>query len=249
MTHRFVPTDLGCDLVNRQYWGVVKNVTAEKELLLRIHRPVDYAGYDGLASVHVYESDVDILGTGLENTNSRLVLEVSFASGDAGGGSNVSTILGRQPIFIDATRGAYFTVPGSNTIRVEAYLQSSVAGAPLSIFATKRVEASVHWRTSINPIKSRWSPPSISLTAGVPSAFVQIPRQAESMIALTNNPAALGTLTAHFATDNTGTSGPKYSVINPFVNSAPITSGVEFVRYTSTAGDHTILTSLFDLWL
>ena len=191
-------------------------------------------GYEGLASVHVAVKDVEVVPPGQQPANAMLLLDVSWHSGLAGGEQT-----------IDATRGCFFTVGASNALNITARLVSSVEGEPVVAWASKLVAANVHWLGSINPVKAKITSPSIVLAPDVPSAFIPIPLQSESMMAYTLEPGLLDTLVAEFSTSDLA-SGIKYRTLNPNANGSHIVHGVEFVRFVSPEA-MTVFAD-FELW-
>lgn len=192
------------------------------ERILKIaKKQISPGGYDGLASVHVAVRDVEVIPPGEEPANAMLLLDISWHSGLAGGEQT-----------IDATRGAFFTVGASNALNITARLVSSVEGEPVVPWASKLVAANVHWLGSINAIKAKITTPSIVLAPDVPSAFMPIPLQSESMMAYTLEPQFLDDLVVEFSTSNLA-SGIKYRTLNPNANGSHIVHGVEFFRFVS----------------
>lgn len=214
------PVDAGVS--NSGTTAIDVKADGERRVVATISAPqVVLAGCNGLASVHVFAKDVEIIEQ-VAVANSMLLLDLEWQSG-----------IGTGKCTVDATRGTFFTVGGTNVINVYARLVSAVEGEPLAAWATKRVELNVHWRTSINPCKAFITTPSVALAAGVPSAFLPIPQQAMSAMAMTDTPSALATLQMDFATEPVA-AAIRYSTINPFANGSPIWHGVEWFRFTNS---------------
>lgn len=193
-------------------------------------------GFSGLSSVHISTKDVTQISNSQDAPNGQLVIDVSWQSGIGGG----------EAIGIDATRGTFFTVSGVSALNISARFVSSVAGEPIKLWATKRVEAVINWGTSISPKSAKVTLPSIALDGINGSGFFPIPPQAESVIALTRSPAQLPALEMRFSTDNAA-DGIKYATLNPNANGTPIVHGVEFVQFFSP--QPMIVAPCFELWL
>jgi len=177
-------------------------------------------GDNGLASIHVSIDVGEPNDIGEQVPNNVLRLLVYWQSGNAGGVAP-----------IDATRGSMIVVGGDNVVRIEAYMESVISGAPLVIYAPVTVQANVHWEGSVNPKSAMYAPPFVTLVAATPSDWISIPNQAESMITLSPEPDLFPDLLAEFSTDETD-SGIKYATRDPNANGTPIVQGVNFVRFT-----------------
>jgi hypothetical protein len=187
----------------------------------------DPNGRFGMASIHIDVYDVDIQPFNESaRANAMLLVDVRYATAGIGG-----------EFTIDCTRGRILAVGGCDVIHLSARLASAIAGEAISPYATKRVTATLHWPTSISPKEVGVTLPSVDLTAvdgvGVPSAWFQIPRQAEEMLVYSPQPALFPTLLAEFAHSNAAGSPVRYATLDPNQNGTKIRHGVEFVRFTS----------------
>lgn len=195
-------------------------------------------GFQGLASVEVTVKDVTAIALAEGDVaNGVVMLDVTWQSGIAGG-----------EMTVDATRGTCFAVGGMNAVNIRARW-ASADGGPIKIAATKRLEATVHWLGSISPKAAKVTLPSVTLAGGgAASAWLPIPLQAESMIALSTVPASLPGLIAEFSGANgaAGVGSTRYRTLNPNANGTPIVAGVEFVRFTGP--DAMVVTPVFELW-
>jgi hypothetical protein len=199
------------------------------------------AGLYGMASIHLDVFDLpQDLGALIAPPIFNGMLLADITAGTDGNGERFT---------IDITRGGILAIGGCDSIHICAYWRSAVADAPC-VAPPKHVKATVTWPTSISPKESCISDPSIAIAAPIPpaletvTAWFPIPRQAQSMLALSPNPALLPTLQVEFAQ---GTTSPvAYAVLDPFANGAPIVHGVEVYRFRSPSAMSVF--AFFELW-
>lgn len=219
--------------------AVVTNADQSVSIITLKRPQMVNAGCEGLASVHVWVGDVGPQLAADETVNSRLQLLVSWQSGNGGG----------EDVLVDATRGSYFTVGGATALNVSAKFVTTKSGFATVPLIAKRVEVTVHWRTSINPVKAMITLPTIDTPeAGGPGAFMRIPQHAISMIALSPTPLLLPRLQADFA--QSAVAGTiRYATLNPNANGTPIVHGVEFVRFDQLDDITMQVVPTFQLWI
>jgi hypothetical protein len=192
----------------------------------------------GMCSIHIDEWDVTRVRDSGAVTNQYLVADVKYATEGRGGEFSVGI-----------TRGTILAVGGVDVISVKAYFQRARLEEELLIEFTKRVQATITWSTSISPKEAKFSLPGVLATnldgVAVPTAWFRIPRQAESMLIQTDNPAALPGLFADFA--NSDAAGSiLFSTLDPNANGSLIEGGVEFVRFRSPTLMR--VTPTFSIW-
>lgn len=194
---------------------------ASRQTVLQIQQPQMMAqGCNGMATVQVFVQDGAVLNA--TEGNEVLRLEVSGQSGTAGG-----------TFYVDATKGALFSVSGDNVIEVKAFLESSVAGEPLVVSREKIVQANVHWGTSMSPQGELYASSMLVIAEAGNSDWVAIPHGAKGMIVVTSDATLLSALTAEFST-TPDDAGFKYEVLDPASNGCPIVLGVNYVRFVTT---------------
>lgn len=180
-------------------------------------------GYYGMATIHVSVSPGELLAGELDDPNGMLLGHVHWQSGDSGGDED-----------IDLTRGAIIPVGGTTAIVLEAEFVP-VDDSPLTVYRKAIVETTVCWETSSDKDPPMSSPAVIlNEDDAFTGPWIEIPRQARSMLALGTPGAAYATLTAQFAISNLGTPTIRYEAPDPFRNGAPIRGGANFVRFTNT---------------
>ncbi len=173
----------------------------------------------GMASVHVQVTDTEAIESG-NTPNARIVMDVAWQSGRGGGEAQV-----------DIQRGSVFTVGGADTITASARIIPAHDGTFYPPETHKRVEASVCWGGGINPKNALGTSEGVTLGAGGVSARLPIPRQAESLMVVTDDPAGYGTLEVAFFRGAAGARG--FAALNPFSNTVPIVSGAEYIVITT----------------
>lgn len=193
-------------------------------------------GYYGMASVHISAEDVDV-STSEAAKNAKLVAHVHYQSGASGGDFD-----------IDLTRGHIFAVGATSAINIECELVS-IDGAddPAITFATKKVETTVTWGTSVNPKEAIMTTDTVHIIAGGgASAFLPIPRQARSMIAQGDVSTGFPSLVAVFTNSNVG---PRilHTQTNPNANGTIISQGMEFVSFVNPTVSMDVF-GVFELW-
>jgi hypothetical protein len=188
-----------------------------------------------MCSIHIDEWDEGPpIEARVDTANQYLVADIRYATEGRGGEFTVGL-----------TRGTILAVGGVDVISIAAYFISGEVDAALVVAQPKRVQATITWPTSISPKEATIALPSITLAAGVASAFFKIPRQAASMVAYSNDSTHLATLRADFAT-TANAATIVYSVLNPNANGSNVERGVEFVRFSNVAND--LVTPVFALW-
>lgn len=186
-------------------------------------------GRYGLAQIHLDVYDVDILPfSEAARSNAMLLVDCTYTTAGAGG-----------EFTFDATRGRILSVGAVDSIKLAARLVPAIDGELLNLYATKRLTCTVHWPGTISPKEIDLSLPSVNLAvvdaAPVPSAFFKIPRQAESVLVYSPEPAKFPTLMLEFFSSDAAGSLSRYGILDPFANGAKITHGVEFFRFRQTA--------------
>jgi hypothetical protein len=219
----------------QQNGGVAAEVGDENPVgILKVHQsPLVGAGYEGMATVHVSVKDARIDEEFRSGMNAKLVVDVAWQTQRGGGEAT-----------IDAQHGCVFTIGGVDSIEVSARLEKAIFADDFVGAVVKRVEAVVHWMTSVNPKSARYTFPGITLLAATASEWIRVPPQAESMLVFSDTPASLATLLAEFAMADSGAS-VLYRTVNPNANGT-ILDGADFVRFT---GDAQIVFPSFQLWL
>ncbi len=193
----------------------------------------------GCCSIHIDEWDLEALDTHDQEPNQYLVADVTYATEGRGGEFTVGL-----------TRGTVLSVGGVDVISIKAYFQSNLLGEPLVVPFAKRVQATVTWPTSFNPKEAKFSLPGVLAEnldgVAVPTAWFKIPRQAESMMVLTDVPTALPALVAEFSSSDIAGTTVLYRTLDPNANGTPIEAGMEFVRFTSTTLMRVV--PVFSIW-
>lgn len=211
--------------------------TGSKQLLNVALKEIVPQGYYGMATIHVsVKTEREIPeGERAGVPNAVLLGHLKWQNGDAGGDQDV-----------DLTRGAIIPVGATTSIQLEAEFFSAVAGEALVLFRTVSVEAGVSWETSSDK-DAPMTLPAIPLAEATPSAWLEIPLQARSMLGLGFPSTAYPGLLAQFSISNGAGARTLYEVPDPFRNGAPIRNGVNFVRFVSPAV-MTFIQPTFDLW-
>lgn len=189
---------------------------------------------EGLCTLHVSVRDPDLPSPPLDPalvSNGKLVLDVDYRSGQAGG-----------LVTVDVPAGGMLTLGAADVVSVSARFEATIAGAPLVIPGAQRVDVSAHWSTSKSGI------PALYTSPGVPNGtFVAVPRQARSLTVLAPTLAGLPT-SADFATAPNAGSVIYQVAPGAFLGSqaVPVTAGARFVRFAGAAG---VVFPVFQLWV
>lgn len=196
----------------------------QRVAVLRAKLPQDMM--TGLASVHVDCTDISPEPTYPQGVfiTQKIVLSVRWQTGQGGGDCEV-----------DATRGTVFTVGGVHSLEIDARIVSPNADPadPLVPGKAKRIEAVVHWKGAINPKACFFTSPRVFLAAGVQSAPIEIPKQAASVIILTESPVDAPGLIARFKWSAQAGARTIYRTDNPLLNGTPVVAGAEFLTLQS----------------
>lgn len=128
---------------------------------------------------------------------------------------------------VDVTRGRAFSITAAQRVRVYCRADATVTGSP------QRVDG-VAMRGGA-PVEE---PPTMShrlvVPAGAPSAKVQIPRFAASVMAILADPTLLPNLSLRLYPKNGGAA--EQIVVDPYTNGTPVTGGMEYVDLVLSAG-------------
>lgn len=164
-------------------------------------------------------------------SNGKLVLQVDYRAGQAGG-----------RFLADIPRGGQMTVGASDVVSVAAFWEPVVAGAPLVIPGPQRVDVSAHWSTSKGGVPAIYTPPGVA--AGV---FVPVPAQGRMVSAMAATAAGLAGVTFEFATSpNAGSVFAAATVVEArLADAVPVPGGARFVRFAGAAG---VVFPVFQLW-
>lgn len=174
----------------------------------------------GMASIHVDVEDVP--NEHASAPNQKLVLDISWNSGRGGGTARV-----------DIDRGGVFTVGAADIVTAVARIIPATDAA-FTPGNHKRVEASVCWGGSISPKPALFTSEGITVNPAGTTARIAIPKQAASLMVITDDPANYGTLQARFYRETAFGGAPMATTLNPFANATPIVSGMEFVNFVTT---------------
>lgn len=181
----------------------------------------------GMATVHTHVTQNINLG-GADRGATKMVMDVRWKT--AAGGGNA---------LVDCTRGQVFTIGGADSVEIDVYAEPIATGGSLDDLAqVKRVEAVVHWSTSVQPKPCWFTGQSIALVAGVPSTPLPIPLQAKRLSVLQQTPAAFGTLLADFT--RLPGAGRVYIGNDAAANQIEVAAGAEWYQIQSTMNETVI---------
>lgn len=218
----------------KRVFTVEDGLSVKHQLLNCVIKEIVPQGYYGMATIHVssfFGKLIEVAGS----PNAMLLGHLEWQSGNAGGSED-----------IDLTRGAVIPVGGTTSIQLSAELVSN-DGAALVPYAEVEAEATVCWETS-SAKRPPMTLPAVVLAPNVASAWLPIPRQSDSMIALGTPSTAYPTLIAEFSVADGAGALVRYQVVNPLAlpHGAPVRLGCNFVRFVNSAAMS--VAPSFNLW-
>lgn len=198
----------------------------------------------GMATVHIATTwgPVSPGGAFVQVINERLDAVVTWKTAAGGGQATV-----------DITQGAVFTVGASDALDVDCLLTRHVEGLELQGVQPARVEAVVHWGTSVVPIPIYGTLESQPITGGgapVVDLLWQIPPQSRTVCFVTDLPAEMANFEARFREIQSITGAIRYATTAPGIATrTPIVRGARWVNMHYTGAVLPTVTPVFELYL